>query len=182
MFCSSGYRRIACTDPAHLSKSAALACGSPLMNALALTTRSSSCWIASFRVEAISVEARCEASRARSASEWATARAPSTAANTPASTRATATTTHTFPPRPTTDTTRSSPPVRALDRPAGADCGTAGDSWVWVSGTRSHPILGSGSPWHSGECSRAVRPIGRSRSRPLSTYRQTARGKLRCRV
>ena len=63
-----------------------VACGLPVMNALALTTRSSSCWIASFSVEAISAEARWNASRPWSASERATARAPSTDASAPAST------------------------------------------------------------------------------------------------
>ena len=88
------------------------------------------------------------------------------------------TATQTPPPRPTTDTTRASPPIRALDRPAGADCRTAGDSRVWISGTRSHPRMNSS--WQSRRAlSRTVRPIGQSRSRLLGTYRQTTRGKLR---
>src|ERR1039458_8368509 len=91
MFWSSGYRRIASTDSAHLSKSAADVFGLPETKALAFTTRSSSCWIASVRVEAISAEARWKASRALSAFERATARAPSTDASAPASTSKAAT-------------------------------------------------------------------------------------------
>src|SRR5271167_558233 len=77
---------MACTDSAHLSKPAADVFGLSVTNALALTTRSSSCWIARLRVEAISVEARWNDSRVWLVSERATARAPSTEASTPIST------------------------------------------------------------------------------------------------
>src|SRR5438132_7997619 len=135
MFWSSGYRCIAYTDSDHLSKSAGDAFGLPLTKALAPTTRSSSCWIACLRLEAISAEAKWNASRALSTSECATERAPTNDASVPASTSSAAPAAQTLLwPRPSVFRRRS-PPRREVDNDGAPDGEAAVGPWVWLSGT-----------------------------------------------
>src|SRR5262249_3161495 len=104
--------------------------GLSVMKELAPSTRSSSCWIASLSVDAVSLEARWKARRAFSAFERATARAPSTAPRTPAATRSAVSAVHTLARPWDKALTRRGAPVRPPAARAPAAGGAADGRWV----------------------------------------------------